>query len=268
MAEPALRLSGPTIQLTVQNALGMQNVCNSVKLHDVSTASRLAANVGTDSLGMQADTVTVKLQPSEEQVRLGASELQEASMPAQPSSSQPPNGHASPSGHSHRRDGDRDEREPSSSGRARDREKDKKDRKHCDKQAKKEAKRAKKARRRAEQSSSASEDEPAEGHPVEEAAGGHAHSHEPPWLAPHIAVKILDKRVKGGRCGPAGSFSQCTGLWHVVGGLGYIRVCRSDGPCMHVHVLRRSLGIDWEQSCGARQLTTSRDATHHRTTCC
>ena len=176
--------------------------------------------------------MAVKLQPSEEQVHLGASELQEASLPTQPSSSQAPNGHASPSGHSHRRDGDRDKREPSSNGRARDREKDKKDQKHRDKQAKKEAKRAKKARRRAEQSSSASEDEPAEGQPVEEAAGVHAHSHEPPWLAPHIAVKILDKHVKGGRCGPAGSFSQRTGLWHAIGGLKYIRVCQTVHACM------------------------------------
>ena len=88
------------------------------------------------------------------------------------------------------------------SDRERDRH-DKKERKQHDKRAKKEAKKAKKARRRAEQGSSASEDEP-----PAVGAGGAAPGLEPPWLAPHIAVKIIDKHVKGGRCGPLSSVRQ------------------------------------------------------------
>ena len=225
--------------------------------HSASACPHLTQNLthwayNLTHTGLQADTVTVKLQPSEEQARLGTSELQEASLPIQPSSPQPPNGHPPPSGHSHRRNGDGDDRGPSSNGRAKDREKDsekdKKERKHRDKQAKKEAKRAKEARRRAEQSSSASEGEPADGSQLGEAAGGHAHSHEPPWLAPHIAVKILDKRVKGGRCGPPGSFSQCLGLWHASRDLTCIRLLAgctvSFRRCMHAYAWVQSPGIN------------------------
>lgn len=140
-------------------------------------------------------------------MRLGTSQLQEASMPAQPRSQQPENGHplASDQPHRHRDSGaERDHDEDREREREKERDRhDRKDRKQHDKKAKKEAKKAKKARRRAEQGSSASEDEA-----PDLGAGGAAAGHEPPWLAPHIAVKIIDKHVKGGRCGPLSSVRQ------------------------------------------------------------
>ena len=143
---------------------------------------------------------TVELQPSEQRVRVGTSELQEATLPMQASTSQPEaqqNGHtASVPDHGRAAHGDPTPREDRSKH---DRDKaERKDRKHQEKRAKREAKRAKKARRRGHEDGSSPDDEPAAAG-LDPGVGGGALSHEPPWLAPHIAVKIVDKHLKGGR---------------------------------------------------------------------
>ena len=139
----------------------------------------------------------MELHPSEQCVRVGKGQLQEADLPVPQSrpSPAPPDSNGLVLDPAGAQDAAFDE--AAKQGASKASKADRAERK-ARKKAKKDAKAAKRARRKHtkhDMAGSSSDDSEQPGQAP--AAPGPS---EQPWLAPHIAVRIVDKHLKGGRC--------------------------------------------------------------------